>query len=154
MPTCYFTDSKEFIIVAGGKKSFPINEVDVIFTNQSISYDVPRAPLKVEFAVSFLHNRILMICGGRTTTSEVLRSCYALNLNEDKADEYLLWKSKSRMIQSVLYSAGDFLTLPEGKYFWLAGAFPKTLSFCGIPETFCLQGEKLPLNQESNWLDR
>ena len=61
-----------------------------------------------------------MVCGGRTRTSLVLRACYALNLNED-GEDYLLWKSRSNMIQTVLFSSGDLLTLPTGTFFWLAG---------------------------------
>ena len=115
-----FLESKDVIITAGGKNSFPINEVDLIFTNQSKSFDLPRAPNKVEFAFSFMHDRVLMMCGGRTRTSLVLRSCYALNLNKD-GEDYLLWKSRSSMIQTVLFSSGDLLTLPTGTFFWLAG---------------------------------
>ena len=93
-----------------------------------MSLDLPRAPFKVEFAILFMHNLVITICGGRTITSYVMNNCYSLNLKEGTDHEYLIWKSRSSMITSVLYSAGEKIKLQNQPKFWLVGGELTTAS--------------------------
>ena len=94
-----------------------------------MSFDLPRAPFKVEFAILFMHNLVITICGGRTITSYVMNNCYSLNLKEGTKDkEYLTWKSRSSLINSVLYSAGEKVKLQNRPKFWLVGGELTTAS--------------------------
>ena len=95
------------MIVAVGREIGPVNSVEIIFTNNSIGLQLPRAPYKIDNPLSFNHNGSMTLCGGRTKTSYILTSCVSLDYKKlmGEENEYLLWKYKSPMPVPVLYSS-------------------------------------------------
>jgi hypothetical protein len=118
-----FLDAEIGLIVAVGRQTGPVDNVEVIFLNSSIGLQLPRAPYKIDNPLSFNYNGSMTLCGGRTKTSYVLESCVTLDYKNAMGveNEYLMWRYKSAMPVPILHAAIATIQLNGNSYAWLTG---------------------------------
>ena len=118
-----FLDADIGIIVAVGRQTGTVDNVEVIFTNSSVGLQLPRAPYKIDNPLSFNYNGSMTLCGGRTKTSYVLESCVTLDYKNAMGvkNEYLIWRYKSPMPVPILHAAVATIELNGNTYAWVTG---------------------------------
>ena len=118
-----FLDADIGLIVAVGRQTGTVDNVEVIFTNSSVGLQLPRAPYKIDNPLSFNYNGSMTLCGGRTKTSYVLESCVTLDYKNAMGvkNEYLIWRYKSPMPVPILHAAVATIELNGNTYAWVTG---------------------------------
>ena len=118
-----FLDADVGLIVAVGRQTGTVDNVEVIFANSSVGLQLPRAPYKIDNPLSFNYNGSMTLCGGRTKTSYVLESCVTLDYKKAMGakNEYLLWRYKSPMPVPILHAAVATIDLNGNTYAWVTG---------------------------------
>jgi hypothetical protein len=118
-----FLDADIGLIVAVGRQTGTVDNVEVISTNSSVGLQLPRAPYKIDNPLSFNYNGSMTLCGGRTKTSYVLESCVTLDYKNAMGvkNEYLIWRYKSPMPVPILHAAVATIELNGNTYAWVTG---------------------------------